>query len=250
MTGRSPMRSVSAPHGTSVIIPPPVTAAKARPISPRLRPYSLRRAGASDGQAHAQGRERAGADRARGEDDPAVAGLTRARPASARGDGGPWPRCHTAPSSTSAGAPPASGRRSAPSTSPRRRCGCAPPRRASRASRGVERDRAERAPHGVGRRPLPEERRPVAGEPSCAARAGVRQPVVDRGHRGGRRGGAGDRRLHAGVDGLAQLARVAQPRRGSRAGARAAAARARATGRGRRASRGSPRAGASARAAC
>ena len=46
MTGRSPMRSVSAPHGTSVSIPPPVTAAKARPTSPRLSPNSPRRAGA------------------------------------------------------------------------------------------------------------------------------------------------------------------------------------------------------------
>ena len=50
MTGRSPMRSVSAPHGTSVSIPPPVTAAKARPTSPRLSPNSARRAGASEGR--------------------------------------------------------------------------------------------------------------------------------------------------------------------------------------------------------
>jgi hypothetical protein len=50
MTGRSPMRSVSAPHGTSVIMPPAVTAAKASPTSPRLSPYSLRSAGPSDGR--------------------------------------------------------------------------------------------------------------------------------------------------------------------------------------------------------
>ena len=50
MTGRSPMRSVSAPHGTRVSIPPPVTAANASPISPRLSPYALRRAGLSAGR--------------------------------------------------------------------------------------------------------------------------------------------------------------------------------------------------------
>jgi hypothetical protein len=49
MTGRSPMRSVRAPHGTSVSMPPPVTAANARPTSPRLSPNSLRTAGPSEG---------------------------------------------------------------------------------------------------------------------------------------------------------------------------------------------------------
>ena len=77
MTGRSPMRSVRAPHGTSVSMPPPVTAAKARPTSPRLSPNSPRTARAERGQAHAQRRERAGADRAGGEDDPAVARASR-----------------------------------------------------------------------------------------------------------------------------------------------------------------------------
>src|SRR5262249_19531424 len=45
-TGRSPTRSVSSPHGINEIVDPASEAAIRAPVSPRLRPYWERRAGA------------------------------------------------------------------------------------------------------------------------------------------------------------------------------------------------------------
>ena len=212
MTGRSPMRSVSAPHGTSVSMPPPVTAAKARPTSPRLSPNSLRTGRAERGQPHPQRRERAGADRARGEDDPAVA---RRHAAALRGALAVPARLGLV----------AAQRHRAPAPAPRRRA-VVEARRAR--LRGADAD--ARAPRPAGRACARRRARsrPARGAPGRAARARRERACRRRPARAasaarrapsqpsmaataaGRRGLARQRRLHADVDRLAQRARLAQ----------------------------------------
>ena len=80
--------------------------------------------------------------------------------------------------------------------------------------RGVERHRGERALDRIGGFALAEDGRAVDGDLQLRPRGGVRQPAVDGGHRRRRSRLVRERRLHACVDRLAQLARLAQARAG------------------------------------
>ena len=184
--------------------------------------------GAERGQAHPQRRERAGARPRPWRGSPS--GSARSRRGAPRalavaaGLGLVAAQRHRAPA-------PAPGRRAVVEARRARRRGADADarrlRRRAQHARGVERHGGQRAPR-PGRRGS---RSPRTGVPSSATaqlrpRAGVRQPASMVATAAARRGLVGERRLHAGVDRLAQLARLAQPRAASprrlraRAGAR------------------------------